>query len=40
MRSPGVEANSICVNNHLDGMERVWKAAIKRPYETTVGIEG
>jgi hypothetical protein len=36
---PGLEANSAPFNNGLDGMEGVWKAAGKRPYETTVGIE-
>jgi hypothetical protein len=34
----GVEANSARVNNDLDGVERVWKAAGKRPYEIA-GIE-
>ena len=35
----GSEGNSVGVNNDLDGMERVWKAAGKRPY-AIAGIEG
>jgi hypothetical protein len=38
-RYPELQANSARVNKELDGMERVWKAAGKRPYGKAVGIE-
>ena len=37
-RASGLEANYAPVNNDLDGVERVWKAYGKRPYEIA-GIE-
>jgi hypothetical protein len=39
-RGRGLEANSACVNNDLDGMEPVWKAAGKRPYEWPYDFDG
>ena len=35
---PGAEANSAWVNSDLDGLERVWKAAGKRPYDWNAAL--